>query len=263
MNRTLCISMIVLFASGIFAESVNYKVYSDKTRNYAKKIAPFSGRFYTYAEDLKSKGAVKTTFERTLLAVNNAETALLSIKNLSDLLVVCAYTKQLKKDTPSYKNIIAFSHRSMRRTLGDIEKRVQWASDQVKLDVNAGVSSRLTTVLKDFISEYNAISPVLDKLTTIVTPSAEREKAAAKQKPKERKPAAKAKPGEPATVYILSIPPNAKVYMDGTYIGKTNLDQLKVSPGEHRMQFTVEGKVLNQRMIFTPGDNGKKFVTIK
>ncbi len=73
----------------------------------------------------------------------------------------------------------------------------------------------------------------------------------------------KAKPGEPASVYILSIPPNAKVYMDGTYLGKTNLDQLKVTAGEHRMQFTVEGKVLNQKMTFTPGDNGKKFVSIK
>lgn len=263
MNRTLFTSMIFLFAFCTFAENVNYGTYSDKTKAYAKKIAPLSGRFYTYAEQLKSKGAVKATFERTLLAVNNAETAYLSAKNLSDLLVVCAYAQQLKKDSPTYKDIIAFSHRSIRRTLGDIKKRVQWASDQVKLDVNAGVSSRLTSLLKEFIGEYDAVSQVLDKLTVIVTPKAERDKVAPKPKSKVVKPAAKAQPGEPATVYILSIPPNAKVYMDGTYIGKTNLDQLKVTPGEHRMQFTVEGKVLSQKMTFTPGDNGKKFVTIK
>ncbi len=263
MSRTLFVSMLVLFAVSAGAENVNYKVYSDKTKAYAKKISPLSGRFYTYAEDLKSKGAVKTTFERTLLAVNNAESASLSVKNLDDLLVICAYAQQMKKDSPAYKNIIAFSHRRMRRTLEDIKKRVQWASDQVRLDMNAGKSSRLTTLLKEFVSAYDANGPILNKLTEIVTPASEREKVAKKQKIREERPAAKVKAGESATVYILSIPPNAKVYMDGVFLGKTNLDQLKVTTGEHRMQFTVNGKVLNQRMTFTPGDNGKKFVNIK
>jgi hypothetical protein len=64
------------------------------------------------------------------------------------------------------------------------------------------------------------------------------------------------------TVFITSVPPAAKVYMDGKYIGEANVAKLKVQPGKHHMRFVANGKSKDVDMEFKEGDNGSKLVKI-
>ncbi len=258
--KVTLICIVIACVACSFAQEVNYTGYAQKTKAFAKRISPFAGRIYTYSENNKNK---QVFYTKALLALNNAETAHLSVKNLSDLLTYCSYTKRLKKDSKLRKDIIAYGHRRMQVILSEINKRFQWAADQVRKDETAGRSGNLTKILKQFVDEYMTVSPVIDKLAELVDPSARKPlvKKEPVLKPKETSP--KGEKGKTATVLIFSIPPNAKVFMDGTFVGKTNLDKLSVTTGTHRMQFTVQGKVLTQDMTFKPGDNGKMFVTIE
>jgi len=69
--------------------------------------------------------------------------------------------------------------------------------------------------------------------------------------------------GEPATIFISSIPPVADVYMDGKLIGKTNIAKLNVLSGTHTMRFVKGTAEITQEMTFKPGDNPSKFISIK
>jgi hypothetical protein len=64
------------------------------------------------------------------------------------------------------------------------------------------------------------------------------------------------------TVFIASVPPAAKVYMDGKYIGEANVAKLNVQPGKHRMRLVANGKSKEVDMEFKDGDNGSKIVKI-
>ncbi len=259
MNRVL-LCIVLMYLSGIFAQDIPYDVYAGKTKEFAKNIYPFAGRIFTYSENNKDK---QVFYTKALLALNNAETAHLSVKNLNDLLVYCSYSKRLKKDSRLRKDIVAYGHRRIEATLTEITKRFQWASDQVRKDETAGIAGNLTTILRQFVNEYNKVKGSLDELSNQISPKARQPVVISKPEQKSQREARKAAPGDTATVLIFSIPPNAKVYMDGSFIGKTNIDKLTVTPGAHRMQFTVQGKVLTQEMTFNPGDNGKMFVTIE
>ncbi|MBD3345632.1 MAG: PEGA domain-containing protein [Chitinivibrionales bacterium] len=68
--------------------------------------------------------------------------------------------------------------------------------------------------------------------------------------------------GEPATIFISSLPPIADVYMDGQHIGKTNRDKLKVRSGTHTMKFSKGGKETIKEMTFQPGNNPSRLVRI-
>lgn len=69
--------------------------------------------------------------------------------------------------------------------------------------------------------------------------------------------------GYTAKIFIASIPPVADVYMDGEYVGKTNVTRLNVKPGTHRMKFVKDRKAREVEMDFTEGINKSKFVNIK
>ena len=73
--------------------------------------------------------------------------------------------------------------------------------------------------------------------------------------------AAPAATGEPATVFISSIPPVADVYMDGKMIGKSNISKLNVAAGKHTMKFVKGAKEYSVEMTFQAGDNPAKHVT--
>ena len=236
MKRVVVLYTILFCIVLSFAQDIKYTEYAQKTKAFAKRISPYAGRIYTYSENNKGK---QVFYNKALLALNNAETAHLSVKNLSDLLTYCSYSHRLKKDSKLRKDILNYGHRRMRETLNEISKRFQWAEDQVRKDETAGTSGNLTKILKQFIDDYKTVSPVIDKLTELVDPSV-------------KKPVAKK---EPVRKPKETSPKDEK--------GKTNLDKLDVTPVTHRMQFTVQGKVLTQEMTFKPGDNGKMFVTIK
>ncbi|MBD3321542.1 MAG: PEGA domain-containing protein [Chitinivibrionales bacterium] len=86
--------------------------------------------------------------------------------------------------------------------------------------------------------------------------------APSKPEPEPSKPAAGAAGGEPATIFISSLPPIADVYMDGKYLGKTNRDKLKVLSGTHTMKFTKGGKEIIKKMTFQPGSNPSRLIRI-
>ncbi|MBD3422586.1 MAG: PEGA domain-containing protein [Chitinivibrionales bacterium] len=75
-------------------------------------------------------------------------------------------------------------------------------------------------------------------------------------------PTATASAGEPATIFISSIPPVADVYMDGKLIGKTNIAKLKVLSGTHTLKFVKAGKEHTVEMKFQPGENPSKLVNL-
>jgi len=65
-----------------------------------------------------------------------------------------------------------------------------------------------------------------------------------------------------ATIFISSIPPKAKVHMDGKYIGETNVADLRVSSGTHQMTFTVNNQRCTKTMTFQPGKNQSTLIRI-
>jgi anti-anti-sigma factor len=76
-------------------------------------------------------------------------------------------------------------------------------------------------------------------------------------------PAASSGGGEPATIFISSLPPVADVYMDGKLIGKTNITKLNVLSGSHSMRFVKGTAETTQDKTFKAGDNPSWFVSIK
>jgi anti-anti-sigma factor len=76
-------------------------------------------------------------------------------------------------------------------------------------------------------------------------------------------PASASAGGEPATIFISSLPPVADVYMDGKLIGKTNITKLNVLSGSHSMRFVKGTMEMTQDKTFKPGDNPSWFVSIK
>lgn len=65
-----------------------------------------------------------------------------------------------------------------------------------------------------------------------------------------------------ATIFISTLPPITEVYMDGTLIGKSNINKLNVKSGKHKMKF-VKGKISSEiDMTFTPGNNSPKFINL-
>jgi anti-anti-sigma factor len=76
-------------------------------------------------------------------------------------------------------------------------------------------------------------------------------------------PKAAAAGGEPATVFIASIPPVADVYMDGKLIGKTNITKLNVTAGSHSMRFVKGTQEVSKDMTFKSGDNPSQLVNLK
>ena len=58
-----------------------------------------------------------------------------------------------------------------------------------------------------------------------------------------------------ATVFINTIPPRAKIYMDGKLIGEANLGEMKIVSGTHEMKFVVNDKTCIRKITFEPGKN--------
>jgi len=54
----------------------------------------------------------------------------------------------------------------------------------------------------------------------------------------------------------------AEVYMDGKYVGKTNLEELKVKSGTHEMKFVKSGKEFTKSMKFDAGKNPSQMIRI-
>ena len=75
--------------------------------------------------------------------------------------------------------------------------------------------------------------------------------------------ASQAPQGESGTIFIASIPPVADVYMDGTRIGKTNVEELKITAGTHTMKFVKGTKEIEKVMTFQPGKNASQMVRIQ
>ena len=69
--------------------------------------------------------------------------------------------------------------------------------------------------------------------------------------------------GYTSQIFIASLPPVADVYMDGEYVGKTNITKMNVKPGAHKMKFVKDGKARDVEMTFKEGLNRSKFVNIK
>lgn len=65
------------------------------------------------------------------------------------------------------------------------------------------------------------------------------------------------------TIFISSLPPMADVYMDGQKIGKTNIAELQVTPGNHEMKFVKGDKELVKTMSFTEGKNPSQLIRLK
>lgn len=95
------------------------------------------------------------------------------------------------------------------------------------------------------------------------TPKAAPAPAPAPAPAAEPAPAAAAPSGEPATVFIASIPPVADVYMDGKLIGKTNITKLNVTAGSHSMRFVKGTQEVSKDMTFKGGDNPSQLVNLK
>lgn len=68
--------------------------------------------------------------------------------------------------------------------------------------------------------------------------------------------------GYSASIFISSIPPIAEVYMDGVYVGKTNMTKLRVKPGQHAMKFVQGSKVVLMKMYFIEGENRSQLVDL-
>jgi type II secretory pathway pseudopilin PulG len=87
--------------------------------------------------------------------------------------------------------------------------------------------------------------------------------AQAPSQPEPRAPEVESEPtGDPATIFLSSLPPVADVYMNGKLIGKTNVAELKVLSGTHQMRFVKGGKQITKEMTFQPGKNPSQMIRI-
>ena len=77
------------------------------------------------------------------------------------------------------------------------------------------------------------------------------------------KPAPVVSSAESGTIFISSLPPMAEVFMDGQKIGKTNIAELKITAGSHRMKFVKGAKTLTKQMTFISGKNPSQLVRLK
>lgn len=62
-----------------------------------------------------------------------------------------------------------------------------------------------------------------------------------------------------ATVYFSSMPPGARVYIDGRFVGNANADDLRVWSGEHTVEFVSRQDKCVKRMHFKAGKNPVAF----
>lgn len=58
-----------------------------------------------------------------------------------------------------------------------------------------------------------------------------------------------------ATVLINTIPPRAKIYIDGKLIGESNIGEIKVVSGTHEMKLVVNNKTCIRKITFEVGKN--------
>ena len=65
-----------------------------------------------------------------------------------------------------------------------------------------------------------------------------------------------------STIFISTLPPMAEVYMDDSYIGKTNIEKLKVSSGIHQMTFIWDSVRLDTVMTFMEGENASMLIRL-
>jgi len=70
-------------------------------------------------------------------------------------------------------------------------------------------------------------------------------------------------PGQPAWIFIASIPPVAEVYMDSTFVGKTNIQKIKVTSGRHSIKIVKGDKSFKVNMVFKEGDNASELFELR
>lgn len=70
-------------------------------------------------------------------------------------------------------------------------------------------------------------------------------------------------PNKAASIYIASIPPVAEVFMDGRWIGQTNVAALEVLSGTHSMRFVKGGKEVTVEMVFNEGRNLSRAIQLE
>lgn len=68
---------------------------------------------------------------------------------------------------------------------------------------------------------------------------------------------------EEAFVYIASVPPGSDVYLGDQWIGKTNLNELKVPVGRCELQFVKDGQEMTKVFQFQPGRNPTETVHLE
>lgn len=86
-----------------------------------------------------------------------------------------------------------------------------------------------------------------------------------KPKPVVKKPEPEPEPvaSNEGVIFLSTIPPMADVYMDGVKIGRSNVDELKVTAGTHTMRFVKGSKEVTKQMTFTEGQNPSQLIRIK
>jgi hypothetical protein len=63
-------------------------------------------------------------------------------------------------------------------------------------------------------------------------------------------------------IFIASLPPVADVYVDGIFVGKTNIQQLNVPVGRSKLKF-IKGELSYEcEMVFRPGKNSSKMINL-
>jgi hypothetical protein len=68
---------------------------------------------------------------------------------------------------------------------------------------------------------------------------------------------------EIATIFFASIPPVADIYADGNFVGKTNIEEIEITAGEHDMSFRKDTLGFDTSLVFTPGKNASRMVRLQ
>lgn len=66
--------------------------------------------------------------------------------------------------------------------------------------------------------------------------------------------------GAPGTIFISTLPPKAKIYLNGKMIGISNVNPVKITAGTHTVRFEKNGKTKEEQMTFKAGKNPPKMV---
>ena len=65
-----------------------------------------------------------------------------------------------------------------------------------------------------------------------------------------------------ARLFIASIPPVANVYLDGKFVGKTNVSELTLPSGLVTLEFVKGGKSVTKKINLHPGENPSQMLRI-